>query len=44
MCEPESKLIRVKYETFQELIKKAKWSDTMDAVIHRLLDEDGREE
>ena len=32
-----SKLIRVKDNTFEELIKRAKWSDTMDMIISRLL-------
>jgi hypothetical protein len=32
-----TKVIRVKEETFEELIKRAKWSDTMDVIISRLL-------
>jgi hypothetical protein len=34
-----SKLIRVKDHTFDELAKHAKWSDTMDMIISRLMRE-----
>jgi hypothetical protein len=32
-----TKVIRVTEETFEELIKRGKWSDTMDIIISRLL-------
>jgi hypothetical protein len=32
-----SKLIRIKDETFEELSKLGRWSDTMDVIISRLL-------
>jgi len=32
-----SKLIRIKDETYQELVGIAKWTDTMDGVISKLL-------
>jgi hypothetical protein len=32
-----TKVIRVKEQTFEELIQRGKWSDTMDMIISRLL-------
>jgi hypothetical protein len=32
-----TKVIRVKEQTFKELIERGKWSDTMDMIISRLL-------
>jgi hypothetical protein len=32
-----SKLIRIKDSTFEELIKDARWNDTIDGVIKRLI-------
>jgi hypothetical protein len=34
-----SKLIRVKDSTFNELTKRAKWSETMDMIVSRLMRE-----
>jgi hypothetical protein len=39
-----SKLIRIKDATFEELVKDAKWTDTMDGVIKRLLHQRKQEE
>ena len=35
-----TEVIRVKDSTFEELIKRGKWSDTMDAIVSKLLKED----
>jgi uncharacterized protein YehS (DUF1456 family) len=35
-----TKVIRVKDSTFEELIKRGKLSDTMDAIVSKLLKED----
>jgi hypothetical protein len=35
-----TKVIRVKDSTFEELIKRGKWSDTMDAIVSKLLKDD----
>jgi hypothetical protein len=32
-----TKVIRVKEQTFEELTQRGKWSDTMDMIISRLL-------
>jgi hypothetical protein len=32
-----SKVIRVKNQTYQELASRAKWTDTMDEIISKLL-------
>jgi hypothetical protein len=34
-----TKVIRVKDSTFEELIKRGKWSETMDAIVSKLLKE-----
>ncbi len=34
------KVIRVKNSTFDLLTNKGKWTDTMDDIIRRLLDDD----
>jgi hypothetical protein len=36
-----TKVIRIKDETFDSLINTAKWSDTMDEIIKRLLQQTG---
>jgi hypothetical protein len=38
-----TKLIRVKDHTYDELVKKAKWSDTLDELIMKLLEQQGKE-
>ena len=32
-----TKVIRVKEETFEQLIRQGKWSDTMDTIVSGLL-------
>jgi hypothetical protein len=32
-----TRVIRIKEETFEELAKYGKWSDTMDMIISRIL-------
>lgn len=38
-----TKLIRVKDHTYDELVKMAKWSDTLDELIMKLLEKQGKE-
>ena len=32
-----TKVIRIKEETFEELVRQGKWSDTMDTIVSTLL-------
>ena len=38
-----TKVIRVRDSTFEELIRRGKWSDTMDAIVIKLLKKEGEE-
>jgi predicted CopG family antitoxin len=38
-----SKLIRVKDHTYDELVKRAKWSETLDELIMKLLGQHEKE-
>ena len=37
-----TKVIRIKEETFEELIRQGKWSDTMDTIVSTLLKKIGK--
>lgn len=36
-----TKVLRVKDETFEEIVKRGKWTETMDMIISRVLRQNG---